>query len=272
MTPIVKLEVFSRQPLDHDGAKEQISALCQFEGGLLLPTKSDASEPIREPFDPEDIGGPVRWLSQPGGAFFFKRTKTPKLNGYIANRKRPKIWTTSDAGRSVPVISMYAEPIFATQLVAWLDGRLLKQKGPEVVTKFLLALFNAAKGDYGYATAEEDQKEKNFLTIESETTITTKFVGTDPEFGIPGLYWTNIFGQAMTEWLGEKLWSIPGKVDRVSAGTTLVQYGESPETSQSSEVREQQILAIAKLGREKFFDLAEPDRRLAVPWSRAEKV
>jgi hypothetical protein len=267
MTTTVKLEVFSRQPLDHDNAREQISALSQFEGGLLRPTRCDASEPLRELFDPEDISGPVRWLSQPGGAFFFKRTKTPKLNGYVANRKRPKIWTTDDAGASVTATSKYAEPIFATQWVAWLDGKLLKQNGPEVVTKFLVTLFNAAKGDYGYVTAEDDQKGKNFLTIETEATITTKFVGTDPEFGIPGLYWTNIFGPTITEWLGETLWSIPGKIERVNGDATLVQFGGSPETSQSSEVREQQLLAIARLGREKFFDLAEPDRRLVAPWS-----
>jgi hypothetical protein len=259
----LKMELYSENELQQEAALEQIRALSDFEGGLFQPEKCDLGEPLREKFDPNDLNEPVRWLSQPAGRFSFKRIKPFRIQGYISNRKRRQLFTRDyKGGPLVPVVAKFPEPRFVTQWVVWLDWRLIKSKGPDLLKRFLTKMFLSSKSAYGFLTAEDDQKLKNFLVTIGEGTTTTKFVGDDPENGIPGLYWINIFGQVYTKWLGEALPNIPASVETLPDGSRLIQFGDSPQNWQDENIAAQQRSTIDLLGRDKFFDITQPARRL----------
>lgn len=42
-------------------------------GGLILPDRCDAAEPIKEKFNKHDISAPVNWLSFPTGSLLVKK-------------------------------------------------------------------------------------------------------------------------------------------------------------------------------------------------------
>lgn len=267
MNTFLSMELFSDRAQGQKAALEQIQALADFEGGLFQPVKCDVGEPLREKFDPNDLKEPVRWLDQPSGRFSFKRLKPFRVEGYISDRRYPKMWTQNyEGGPRVLVVPKFPEPRFTTHWVVWLDEKLLESKGPDLLKKFLIEMFMVSKSEYGFLTAEEDYKSKNFLVLDNGKTVTSKFVGTDPEWGIPGLYWCNVFGSVYTEWLNPKLANIPAKRESLSNGSTLVQFGESPATCKTSEIINLQQRAMNILGRNKFFDLRYPERKVETPF------
>ena len=67
------MALFSRRFLTESVAREQITALSEFAGGLMRPDKCNEVESIRPLFDPSDISAPIRWLAQPHGEFFISR-------------------------------------------------------------------------------------------------------------------------------------------------------------------------------------------------------
>jgi hypothetical protein len=68
----LEMTLSSRRPLTASFAREQITALDDFGGGLLRPEASEF-EPIRTPFNPADLGGPVQWLAKPQGEFLYQK-------------------------------------------------------------------------------------------------------------------------------------------------------------------------------------------------------
>lgn len=96
-----------------------LNFLAFYEDGCLCPTKCDAYEPLREVFDPNDISEPVRWLSQPGSAFYFKRTKSRfKCDGAIENHSFPPIWENGGTKLLEPLAP---EPEFLGEISLWFD-------------------------------------------------------------------------------------------------------------------------------------------------------
>src|SRR5947208_9001165 len=95
--PLV-LRLYSLKRLTADVAQQQISSLSEFKNGMARPDRCDTHEPVREPFNPDDINEPVRWLSQAGAAFMFRKGKPPRISGEITNALLRELWTTDDAG------------------------------------------------------------------------------------------------------------------------------------------------------------------------------
>jgi len=264
----IKMELFSRKELDPDSSARQIKTLSEFDRGLLRPTRCDTSEPPRERFDPNDMSEPVRWLSQPGAYFQFKQSKPFRIEGFIHNRKRGELWTRErEGGPLVAVLPKFPEPLFTTHWVLWFGWSLVESKGVDVLKRFVKEAFVASRSDYGYLALEEEQKSKNLLVTEDQRKTTTKFVGNDPEYGLPGLYWINVFGPVYTAWFGTALARVPAAIETVQGDSILVQFGDSPEDWRSEGVVESQRRTTEVLGRDRFFSLADPDRPRQTPFS-----
>src|SRR5277367_2289628 len=56
-----------------------LTFISNYENGFLKPDLCDAYEPIREKFDERNLRNPIRWLSQPGSAFYFKKLSGSKV-------------------------------------------------------------------------------------------------------------------------------------------------------------------------------------------------
>ena len=79
----------SRQSLTEAMARRQISTLVNFDGGIVCPDKWGTFEPLKTPFDAEDIDIPVQGLAKPQGDFFYRKGKPIHLSGEIYNRTHP---------------------------------------------------------------------------------------------------------------------------------------------------------------------------------------
>jgi hypothetical protein len=79
------MRLFSRRSLTKLQAKDQITGLSEFGGGLMRPDKCGEFEPIRTPFDSTDISEPIRWLAQPHGEFFYRKGRPLHASGEMWN-------------------------------------------------------------------------------------------------------------------------------------------------------------------------------------------
>ena len=86
-TPLA-MALFSRRPLTTAIAREQITALSDFRGGLMRPDKCSEYEPIRRPFDASDISKPIEWLASTGGVFLYRKGKPIQVSGVMWNLSR----------------------------------------------------------------------------------------------------------------------------------------------------------------------------------------
>lgn len=266
------MELYSRRLLDADFAGRQLRGLALFGDGVFRPERCDVYEPLREKFDLDDLSKPIRWLVQPGGEFKFKRNRPLRIQGYISNKLFPQMrgrahraaeW--EDFKPSVP------EPLFCTQWAVWIDSAAAQEKGAEFLRCFLTEMFRTSEADYGFLTTESDHKAKNFLVQRDSEGTVEKFVGDDPEKGLPGLYWLNVFGRVYVDWFGrERIKQVPATlIQENPEGSVLLQFGDMPADSETPEVRRRQQAAIGILGEEAFFDITQPDRTLAIPpWAR----
>ncbi len=232
-----------------------------------MPDKCDVHEPVRERFDPGDLREPVRWLSQPGGQFAFRRNRPPRVRGFISNERFREIRTQeSKGGPWIPMEARFPEPLFLTHWAVWLDGAVARKRGTAVLKRFLVQMFEVSMSEYGFLTTEDDHKKKNFLVIDEGDGTTESYVGTDPEKGVPGIYWMNLFGPAYANWLGRtELQSVVGIHEPLPNGSVFLQFGDAPETCSSPEILRQQREAANALGEDKFFDIQGPERHLRSP-------
>ncbi|MBS1813672.1 MAG: hypothetical protein JSS87_02230 [Acidobacteria bacterium] len=267
MSQTLKLQLFSAREITADNARRQIEALSNFENGVFRPQKCDTSEPLKEPFDPKDISEPIRWLLQPGADFKFKSSKPFRTEGYISNRHYPPMWTKEKSnGLLVPIIPAHPEPFFSISWTMWIDLSALRKLGVDLLARFATEMFVNAKAEYGFLTSESDHRAKNLLIKQLPSGATSsKFVGTDPEWGVPGLYWLNLFGPRYAPWLGIEVETVPGVLEKLKGGGISLRFGASPEEAESADVLANEKKAIQIIGSEKFFDLGHPERKPTPP-------
>lgn len=126
-------------------------------------------------------------------------------------------------------------------------------------------MFRVTGSDFGMLTTAADRKAKN------QGPMSYSYQGHDLALGVPGLYWVNLFGCDLAEWLG--LSTIPkelGALTPLACGGWLLKFSESPEQCGDFDVLQKQRAAIDWLGAEKFFDIRLPDRKLEIPdWKHA---
>jgi hypothetical protein len=241
------MKLFSRRTLTESVAKEQITALSNFGGGLMRPDKCSEFEPIRTKFDPADISQPVRWLAKTGGEFFYRKGRPAYLAGEMWNLTRPPT-------------ARFPSPLFNNYWTGQFDGKWANRVGIEKVEDFVSEMFRVTSSDFGCLTSEVDLKAKNT----NATSLSYK--GMDPLTGIPGLYWINFFSDELTRWLG--LSDFPQELaalKRLARGGVAIKFCESPEHCRDLEIIQKQRTAIEWLGAEKFFDIRFPDRKAVTP-------
>lgn len=242
-------------------AEKLISSLVQYRSGLFTPERCDTHEPIQERLASDDISEPIRWLSTVGGRVFFKKTSPFKYEGFLKNRRGEPIWVEKSGVRAVDPKS--ADPIFLTEWCIWMDRAFERQRPLSELVDFTETLFEVSQGDYGFLALEDDYESKNLL----RTQRSTMFVGTDPERGIPGIYWVNLFGPSYVKWLREeRLVSIPSiQLRHLDNGGILFRAYENP-SDYSNEIGVQCVIETKKrLGSDRFFDIKEPNRSCLVP-------
>jgi hypothetical protein len=245
------MRLFSRRPLTESVARDQITALSEFGGGLMRPDKCSEFEPIRFPFDPADIGKPIQWLTKPHGEFLYKKGRPAHMSGVMWNL------THSPAAR-------FPSPAFTNYWTGEFDGKWTNRVGIEKVEDFLFEMFRVTSSDFALLTTEGDLRAKN------RPAASHSYAGLDPTHGVPGLYWTNLFSEEFAGWLGlSDLPSNLGVLKTLAGGGISLKFSESPDDARSPEVLRKQRVAIDWLGPQKFFDIRSPNRKLDSPNWRA---
>jgi hypothetical protein len=243
----LEMTLSSRRSLTESVAREQITALSDFDGGLMRPDKVSEFEPIRTSFDPSDISNPVRWLAKPQGEFLYRQGSPIHLSGEMWNR-------------TLPPTSRFASPLFSNYWTGRFDGKWAVQVGIEKVEDFVSEMFRATGSDFALLTTGDDRKAKN------QGPMSYSYQGFDLASGVPGLYWINFFSDPIAEWLG--LSSFPKELatsKRLSGGGVSLKFCESPDRCRDIDVLQRQRAAIDWLGAEKFFDIRFPERKLDTP-------
>jgi hypothetical protein len=238
------MRLFSRRPLTESVARDQITALSDFGGGLMRPDKCSEFEPIRIPFDPADISDPIQWLTKPHGEFLYKKGRPAHVSGVMWNL------THSPTAR-------FPSPAFTNYWTGQFDGNWTNRVGIEKVEDFLAEMFRVTGSDFALLTTEDDLRAKN------RPAASHSYAGLDLSLGVPGLYWTNLFSDELANWLG--LNDLPknlGVLNSLAGGGVSLKFDESPDDCRSREVLRKQRVAIDWLGPQKFFDLRSPNRRL----------
>jgi len=236
----------SRRSLTESVAREQITALCDFGDGMMCPDKASKYEPIREPFDYTDISIPIRWLAS-GKDFLYRKGKPVYVEGAMWNRTHPPG-------------SRFPSPPFSNYWTGQFDGKWAARIGMEKVEAFVSEMFRVTGSDFGLLTTAIDRKAKN------QGPMSYSYHGSDPESGIPGLYWVNFFSDYLAEWIG--LATVPKEIatlKRLASGGWLLKFCESPDNCRDIDVLQKQRSAIEWLGSDKFFDIRFPDRKLSTP-------
>jgi hypothetical protein len=246
------ITLFSRRSLTESVAREQITALSNFGNGLMCPDKCSEYEPIRTPFDPADITEPIRWLVKPHGAFFYRKGRPAHVTGEMWNL------THSPTAR-------FPSPLFTNYWTGQFDGKWANRVGIEKVEDFVFEMFRVTGSDFSLLTTEVDLKAKN------RPTTSYSYAGMDLATGVPGLYWINLFSDEYANWL--RLHELPKELatlKELAGGGVSLKFCESPDDCRSLENLQRQQVAIEWLGRQRFFDIRFPDRKLDVPnWDHA---
>lgn len=155
-----------------------IKFFVEYDNGVLMPERCDAYEPIKDKFDKDNLTGPLRWLSQPGGAIFCKKTKGIKYVGRIENHRFAPVW---QEGKIVK--PKVGEPKFLGEIALYFETRSLKGKRFDYLFDFLQQLARVINATYGLVAFEGERANKQVeVTKPSE------------DNRLPGIFWINYFG------------------------------------------------------------------------------
>jgi hypothetical protein len=237
----------SRQSLTEAIARRQISTLVNFDGGIVCPDKWGTFEPLKTAFDAGDIDIPAQGLAKPHGDFCYRKGKPIDLSGEIYNRTHPPT-------------ARFPSPLFTIYWVGRFEGRWVDRVGIRRAQECVCEMFRVSGADFGFLTTEADMKAKN--TREP----VLSYQGLTLDSGIPGLYWINLFGEGLAEWLGIR--SFPKELAasrELAGGGVLLEFCESPGECRDIEVIQRQRTTIEWLGSEKFFDVRFPSRSATLP-------
>jgi hypothetical protein len=256
----IAVRLFSRKVLSAESSEEQIAALSHFDNGVFCPEVYGRHEPLRMPFDPDDVHEPVLGLSGPQGAFLCKKGRPLQVRGAIWNRYYPPRLLRDDSGSYIP---SQPAPTFCTHWTFEFDLKWARKIGVKTVCTFAEQMFSVSGSDFGIVTSLEDLEAKNYLHKVTRC-------GLDPADGVPGLYWISMFSAEYARWL--RVDQIPldiANIRRFAADSAVVQFGPDVEGSRDPKTLSLQQKAIGILGRRRFFDVEAPDRKLEVPkWAR----
>lgn len=246
-----------------DFARTLVEFLSNFGNGALRPERCDAYPPIREKFDPNDLSRPIHWLSQPGSGIDFKRTHVPRYIGTVHNWRHGNFW---EDGCPEPIIG-FPEPLFVLEWSLWMKPGKTRGTLTGDIMPFFKDLFQTSKGEFGLLCLEAEKERKNFQQIVEKNGLTQRYIGLDPEFCIPGVYFATIFGKLYVDWFGkDKFETVPCfKKEWLRDGSIYIQCSDDLSYYETPDGRHKADEIIDHLGRGAFFDLNLPNRTCDVP-------
>jgi hypothetical protein len=174
--------------IESENSRKLIDFFIEYDEGALIPEKCDAYEPIRDKFSKDDISGPLRWLSQPGGAIFFKKTKAIKYQGRIENHRFAPVWQEGKILKA-----KVEEPRFLGEIVLYIEARSLKRKPFDYLFNFLLQLARVVNAGYGLVALEEEYASNQ-----------VKISKINEDHRLPGIFWINYFGPDYASLFGDE--------------------------------------------------------------------
>jgi hypothetical protein len=239
--------LLSRQSLTESMARRQIGTLINFDGGIMCPDKWGTFEPLKTPFDAEDMDIPVRGLAKPHGDFFYRKGKPIQVSGEIYNRTHPST-------------ARFPSPLFTNYWVGRFEGKWVDRVGIRRVQDCICEMFRVSGADFGFLTTEADLKAKN------TNKHILSYSGMTLEDGVPGLYWLNLFSRGFAHWLGVDM--IPRELAEsrpLDGNALLIMFGANPERCRDVDVLQRQRVAIEWLGPDRFFDIRIPSRSATLP-------
>jgi|SRR6185312_1111583 len=241
------MSLISRQPLTEELARKQITALCEFDEGLVRPDKWDQYEPIKTPFNAGEINEPVRLLAEPQGRFFYRSGRPIVVDGGMWNL-------------ALPLDCRFPSPRFTNYWTGGIDGKWAAKGRLDRIEVFVSEMFQLTGADFGLLTPRSDIQAKN------STPMRPSYKGLTFESGVPGLYWINFFSDELADWLD--LANFPerlGTLKRLPRGGYSITFCENPGDAVTGDVLQRQRVAIDWIGADKFFDIRSPDRIVNLP-------
>lgn len=144
----------------NEHAEKIIRFFARYDDAYFKPERCNAYEPVRDIFDPNNIKEPIRWLSQPGSAFYFKKRKDGIL-GVIENNELSSVWTN---GKLIqPVIK---PPYFKSYIKLFINETAFIKKGINYWHNFLDDLSQEINVCYAYVDYWENiQNEKELIHL-----------------------------------------------------------------------------------------------------------
>ncbi len=187
----------------------------------------------------DDVSAPFALFERGGSLMFGTRTQPRRFEGWI--RRHPlglgDVW-------------------FYLNLESW-DPRWLD---------WVLAILGDVPVLYGFACSKEEHDSKHRVVTEYMVGRSTGWVGTgigDLKRGLPGMYWLNVFGAALSAELDlGSVRAVDGAILReLPGGQTAILAGEDPIRAPLAMVELERAISAA-IGEDYFFDRLRPDRTL----------
>lgn len=152
-------------------AENIIKFICVYDNGFLKPDRCNASEPINKLFDEHKLRDPISWLSQPGGALFFKQIKDARIDGVIENHKFAPFW---EHGKRMKPTA--AEPLFKGEIVLFFSEKIGRLKGIEYWTILIKEIFKITKANLCLFATTDEGYNNDFKEIMNETILLSEKV------------------------------------------------------------------------------------------------
>lgn len=244
-TPEIRLYIASAADFGDSELCERFVSSLESLGGRWIPDRFGSAEPLRARFDAEGRPGIcAAWTTSPrpgaqGGDLIFKTSKQLNARGWVYWRRGLR-HDINFVQLSLPESKTTNE--VALELV-------------DLGTKLMAGM----RGIYGrvFHSIDYDRQHKY------RTGTGFQYVGQRLSEGLPGIYWANLFGREIVDFLGEeKFEACPAaRKYRTNTGTWVLFSSQHPDEFRSTETQSLRLAMRAALGQQHFFDIEKPDVR-----------
>jgi hypothetical protein len=274
VSPDESNELFVKIKLQSTLGIKLLKFISKFRNGYFYPEKCDVYEPIGEIFEYKEIEKYSSWLAHPSGRILLKKIKVPKYLADIENRRHIMAWEEDEKNKWARIKAL-PDPLFIAKVR--FEANKIKTKIPEklnAIIDLFRGIYELLDADFGCICQKREYDKKHFLITEDRGFEVTQYIGKDPEQGIPGIYWITVFGRDYVNWLGrKKLESLKSfHKESLKNGTLLIQAAEDINYFDSEEGQKIADNIIDTLGRNKFFDIRNPDRKCVLPEFVKDKI
>lgn len=151
-------------------AENIIRFISTYDSGFFKPEKCNAYEPVNKKFNEKELSGPISWLSQPGGAFYFKKDKIINIEGCIENRRFAPVWEGEDGVQ--PLKPKVEEPVFKGEVKMFITTKVVSLKGVDYLLLFIKELCRIVNASAGLLSIMGETEELENKVIEGDILIT----------------------------------------------------------------------------------------------------